>query len=251
MRRRALLTVVTIALLQIACGLISTPTPVTIVKTAEVEVTRQVTREVIVTVTPEPTPAATPEPRVLFEDDFETGDGEWSIEESPEGSIHIRDGQLIIEVQSSRWNMYANHPKFQLLDTYVLDVDISYVAGPTETEAGIAFRCNQEGEEWLQVSIDANGFFSVARITDQDTELQTTEVVPWVRTAAVLRGQAINHIRLIDNSRKVTVYVNEELVTTLPYDAVAPGCPYPFVGTFDQGEAMWAFDNVAVREIEP
>lgn len=57
----------------------------------------------------------------------------------------------------------------------------------------------------------------------------------WAQPAAIKRGQAVNHVRLIDDNRQVTVYVNEELVTTFPYDTVPPGCPVFFVGT--SGEA--------------
>jgi len=255
MSRQALLAIVVVAVLQSACGFISTPTPVTIVQTVEVEVTRQitqqVTREVVVTATAEPTATATPEPRLIFEEAFETSDSEWNTEDSPEASIHISDGRLIIEVHSSQRNMYANHPELELLDAYVLDVDLSYISGPTGAEAGIAFRCSQEGEEWLQVSIDADSLFAVARITPQETELESTDVIPWVRLAALRRGSTLNHIQLIDNSRQVTVSVNGKLVATWPYDTVAPGCPYLFVGTYEEGEAIWAFDNVTVREIEP
>jgi hypothetical protein len=261
MRMSVLIIFIAIALLQAACGSTPMPTPITIVETVEVEATRQVTqlvtqqvtREVVVTATPEPTSTATPEPRVIFEDDFEPGDSEWFLGEMPEGSSQISNGQLAIEVQEPAWVIWASHPELDLLDEYVLDMDISYVSGPTDATGGIAFRCNQEGEEWLVLGLDADGFFSVWRETwDDYTELlEFAEVIPWVQTNAIARGQAINHVRLIDESRGVTVYINEELVTSFPYASVRPGCPLLFVQTFEQEGATWVFDNVTVREIGP
>ena len=47
------------------------------------------------------------------------------------------------------------------------------------------------------------------------------------------------------------VYINDQLVTSFPYDAVPSGCPAFFASTFEEGGAVWAFDNVIVREIGP
>lgn len=250
MNRRELIILVATGLILASCG--PEPTPITIVETQEVEVTRQVTQEVVITATLEPTPTVTPEPESIFEDDFETGEGEWFVEEFPESSIHVSDGRLVFEVHDALWSTVSDHPDFFLLDDYVLAVDISYISGPSDSEAGIAFRCGAEGEEFLQVAIDADGFFSVMRVIFvEEEELEFLEVVPWALSAAIERGQAVNHLRLIDDDRQVTVFINDELVTTFPYDVTPPGCPALFAGTFDEGGVVWAFDNVTVREIGP
>ncbi|MCH8876489.1 MAG: hypothetical protein IIA89_06655 [Chloroflexi bacterium] len=249
MNRRDLIILIATGLILASCG--PEPTPITIVETLEVEVTREVTRQVtqvvVITATPEPPPTATPEPESIFEDDFEAGEGEWFLEEVPESSVYVSDGRLVMEINSEFWNAYSDHPDFLLLDDYVLEVDISYLSGPTDSQAGIAFRCNDEDDEFLQVSIDANGFFQVARVPPDDF----LDVVPWALSATIERGQAVNRLRLIDDDRRVTVFINDELVTTFPYDAVRPGCPAFFTGTFEEVGAVWAFDNITVREIGP
>jgi hypothetical protein len=218
---------------------------VTLVQTVEVEVTRPVTQEVVVTVTPSPTPPATPEPQSLFADDFEAGAGEWSVEEFPEGSVSVVDGKLSIEVREPNWTIPASHPELDLLDTYSLEVDISYVSGPTGSEAGFALRCGSD--QWLDVALDADGYFSIFRFVSGG---EFDDIIPYVRISAINRGQALNRVRIVDDNKELIVHVNEELVAKVPFEEIPPGCPVLYIGTFAEGGAVWTFDNLSVREIE-
>ncbi len=203
------------------------------------------------TETPEPTPTEISAPKVLFEDDFETGAGEWFIGESPEGSNSVGDGQLIIEVKNTLWHWFASHPDLERLDANILEVDLAYISGATDSSAGIRFRCSPGGAAWVGVYLGADGFFSVARADNVDDKFEFTDVIPWALNPAIKLAPAVNHVRLIDDSEEVTVIINGEQVANFPYADLEPGCPFLFATTFEQGGAVWTFDNVSVHEIVP
>lgn len=233
----------------IACTLLPTPTPVTLVETVEVEVTRPVTQRVVITARPSSTPPATPEPRSLFADDFEAGEGEWSVETIPQGAVSVVDGELTIEVSEANFLLRASHPALDLLDTYSMEVDISYVSGPTIAEAGIGLRCGSD--QVLDLGIAADGTFSIFRaISVGATGLDFDDIIPYVQTSAINRGQALNRVRIVDDNKEVIVHVNAELVAKFPFDEIPPGCPGLYVRTFKEGGAVWSFDNLSIRELE-
>ena len=163
-----------------------------------------------------------PEQETLFEDDFETGEGEWTVLEEPGESIYVSDGRLVMEVHDANFT-FALHPEFTLLNESVLESDLSYISGPNDSEAGITFRCIGEGGERLQIVIDADGFFSVLRVSIVEGQLGVLDLIPWTRSAAIKRGEAVNHTRIIDDDRHVTVLINDELVTSFPNVGAPPG----------------------------
>ncbi len=242
MKKKELIVLVATATIGVSCRLSETPTP------ASIEVDKG--RAAAITEMPVPAPTAVPPIAPLFEDDFENGEGEWFVEELPEHSIYISQGQFIIEVQESQWNAYAGHSDLLLLDTYALEVDISYVSGPTDSEAGLAFRCDADDEAWLELSFNADGLFTVSSVTSGEEQLDFVDVIPYALVPALRHGQSTNHIRLVDDDKLVTVSINDELIATFPYEDLPPGCPFFFAGTYEEGGAKWAFDNVFIWEIE-
>jgi hypothetical protein len=210
----------------------------------------KVTPEVVPNTPDPPTPTSSPQPSQIFQEDFASGEGEWFVEQVSEHSLSVGDEQFIIEVHEPFWNAYSDHPQFWLLDTYTMDVDISFLSGPIDSEAGIAFRCDAADESWLEVSFNADGLFLVSSVISGDELLEYTDIQPPTFMPALRVGQSTNHIRLIDDDKLVTAYINDELAATFSYEDLPPGCPYLFAGTYEEGGAKWAFDNVFIREIE-
>jgi hypothetical protein len=242
MNKKKLIVLVATATISASCRSTEAPPPAII----EVEEGQ----EVALAKMPVPTPTAAPKSAPLFQDDFEAGEGEWFVEELPEHSFYMSQGQFIIEVQESLWNAYSGHPDLLQLDTYALDVDISYVSGPTDSEAGIAFRCDVGDTAWLELSFNPDGLFTVSSVTSSEEQLDFADVIPYALVPALRHGQSTNHIRLVDDDKLVTVYINDELIASFPYEDLPPGCPSLFAGTYEEGGAKWAFDNIFVREIE-
>ena len=242
MNKKELIVLVAIATIGASCRSTEAPTP------AIIEVEEGLA--VAINTTAVPTLAAIIREGPLFEDDFEAGEGEWFVEVLPEHSFYMSQGQFIIEVHESLWNAYSEHPDLLQLDTYAMEVDISYISGPTDSEAGIAFRCDVGDEAWLELSFNADGLFTVSSVTSDDEQLEFADVIPYALVPALQHGQSTNHIRLVDDDKLVTVYINDELIATFPYEDLPPGCPSLFAGTYEEGGAKWAFDNIFVREIE-
>jgi hypothetical protein len=197
-----------------------------------------------------PTPTSSPQPSPIFQEDFASGEGEWFIEQVPEHSFYVSDEQFIIEVNEPFWNAYSEHSQFRLLDAYTMEVDISYLSGPTNSEAGIAFRCDADDEAWVELSFNADGLFIVSSVISGEEHLEFKDIVPYALVPVLRVGQSTNHIRLVDDDKQVTVFINDELVTTFSYEDLPPGCPFLTAGTYEEGGANWAFDNVFIREIE-
>lgn len=210
----------------------------------------EATQEVVPNTPALPTQTSSPQTSLIFQEDFASGEGDWLIEQLFEHSFYISDEQFIIEVREPLWNAYSEQSQFPLLDTYTLDVDISYLSGPLDSEAGIAFRCDVDDQAWVEFGFNADGFFSVSSVTSDEEQLEFTDIMPYTLVPALRVGQSTNHIRLVDDDKQVTVFINDELVTTFSYGDLPPGCPSLFAGTYEEGGAKWAFDNVLIREIE-
>ena len=228
MKKKELIVLVAIAAIGASCRSSETPTPATI------EVDKG--RAAVSTEMPVPGPTAVAPTAPLFADDFENGEGEWFVEELPEHSIYISQGEFIIEVQESQWNAYAGHSDLLLLDTYALEVDISYVSGPTDSEAGKAFRCDVDDEAWLELSFNADGLFVISSVTSGEERLDFVDVIPYALVPALRHGQSTNHIRLVDDDELVSVSINDELIATFPYEDLPPGCPFFSLARMKRGE---------------
>ena len=239
------LLVVPLALLllaALACGSIS---PEQVVQT--VVVTQEVMNDVVVTATPEPPP---PPPQPIFTEDFESGAGDWSVGATDTSAATVENGQLIINVLQENWVRSVGHPALDRLSTYAIDFDMTYVSGAEDSEGGLAFRCETDdpSSEWLELSFAQDGYVTMAAIPVDDTA-DVTYPITFTSIDLLNTGQATNHIRVIDDNRSVTIYVNGELLALEPYDNSDPGCPAMLAGTFDGGPGTWAFDNVAVYNI--
>ena len=248
-KRRGVLFLVASIVLILSCQFITGATT----DTPEPEVTQEVvpnTPDLPTPISSAQTPTSSPQTSLIFQEDFASGEGEWIVEQLPEYSLYLSDEQYIIEVHEPLLNAYSEHSQFRLLDTYTLDVDISYLSGPIDSEAGIAFRCDVDDEAWVEFGFNADGFFSVSSVTYGEEQLEFTEIMPFALVPALRVGQSTNHIRLVDDDKQVTVFINDELVTTFSYEDLPPGCPSLFAGTYEEGGAKWAFDNVFIREIE-
>ncbi len=249
MKKRQVIFLVASIMLILSCQFITgaaTTTP-------ESDVTPEVVRNTpdLSTPTSSPqTPTSSPQTSLILQEDFASGEGEWLVEQTPEHSFYVSDEQFIIEVHEPLWNAYSEHPQFWLLDTYTMDVDISYLSGPTDSEAGIAFRCDADDEAWVELSFNADGFFIVSSVISGEEYLEYIDIMPYALVPALRVGQSTNHIRLVDDDKQVTVFINDELVATFSYEDLPPGCPSLFAGTYEEGGAKWAFDNVLIREIE-
>jgi hypothetical protein len=230
-----------VVLLTVACG---TLTPEIVRETVEVQVTREVIKEVIITATPMPPPAATLQPPVIFEEDFEVGEGDWFIENLPQSSVSIENGELVIEVKEVEWYQPTGNPILDFRENFELELDVRYVSGPRDAEFGLEFN-SQDEDNFYAISIDADGFLNAIVFL----EGEFIEILPWTQMNAIKIGTSINHIRFVKDGIQVSYYVNDELLISLPLEVLPRGFFYFYVLTWEEGGAIWAIDNITVGEL--
>lgn len=245
-----LLVLAAIALVIASCGPAPTARVIRMVETVEVEVevTRQITQEVVVTATPEPTLSAIAllTSYLLFEDDFESIEGEWYWHGStPQTSFFVHEGRLTIRVDSPSFISFTQRTGIPPTARYDFEVDIfpGFLSG---SSVGVFFRCNLDNDMFLGFSILPPESFAVSEFTITDGQIKSRQIQPWAFSRAILLGRGFYRVRLHDEGREVSVFVNDELVTTFTYDYddFMAGCPALYVESGSEGRAIWAFDNI-------
>lgn len=231
-----------------SCGIFTPPTPVVLRETVEVIITKdvEVTRQVLVSPTPEPSPTATPAPPLIFIDDFEGGIGDWDIQEYETGAINIMNGLLVIESNHPDWLIPVNHPDLESLDAYTLDVDISHRSGSENSAAFISFRW-WDTENHCTFEVTADGWFALYCVIEDDFY----DTISWTRSPAIKTGTNANHIRLVDTGQQVTFNINNNFLASIPLTYLTLGNVRLGAGILEEGETVWSFDNLEVREYRP
>jgi hypothetical protein len=224
-----------------SCGLVSTPTPQVVVETVEVVVTELVP----VTVTPEPTLTPTAAPPIVLAEQFEGGAGDWYVTSESWGSSKVADGRLLVTVDEPNYTYYTGHPDLDYLNQpFDLTVTLANESEPRDAYGAVNFRWFDENNN-ADVSVNGDGFVWMGESVDGI--YYTT--VPWTRPSGSGRGPYI--LRLIDTGRRVTVYLNGELVFDIPFEDLKMGGVSFFAGTFDDAPTTWGFDDVQVSKIAP
>lgn len=241
MKKRSLL-LTSLVILTSACGIIPTPTPEIVRETVEVDVTREVTREIVITATPEPTSTHTPEPPLIFEDDFESGEGDWDVVTMPEGYVSIENGELMFNLKVPDNLMYTGNPKLDYLGDFDLEFDLRFVSGSRMSQFYINLN-EVNVENMYVISVDADGFYSFGMYLEDIWY----DYIPYTQSDAFNLGRNTNHIRLVRDGIQICLYVNEELLFCVPAEWLPRGYTYFVVATWEEGDATWAIDNIKVR----
>jgi hypothetical protein len=114
-------------------------------------------------------------------------------------------------------------------------------AGPAEGEFGIRFR-QRAPDDHLMFSISASGYYRLLRVRERTY----TSLVPWTRHESIQVGSGqTNRLRVVADGPQITAFING--VEVLSYDDPDPQAGQLTLGlvTFDQGELVVRFDNLA------
>ena len=226
--------------LLISCGPSQTTTPVVIRETVIVEVTK----EVVITATPEPSSTPTPGPPAIFEDDFESGEGDWHIESDTWGYVKVQDGEYVLHLNTPESYYFGGNPNLNDLNDYVMDFDTEFISGPLDAAFAIEFSY-EDDDNYLGIGFDASGytnFFSYI-------QGEHYQLVPWTKNDALNIGNTTNHIRLVVEGIQISFYANNKLLYSMPVEFSTRGWFYFSIYTWDEGDATWSVDNVKVTEL--
>jgi hypothetical protein len=232
----------------LSCSLFPGFEPETVRETVIVEVTREVTqevtREVVITATPPPTFTAKSPSAMILEEEFSGGRSGWYTGEWEDSSIVVEAGQLVLRVNVPNLLITSGHPILDYVDRgFDFTFDILHLDETSDSYAGVDFRY-WDADNYAEFLVDGAGFMTFGVML----EGEYFDIIPWIRSQHVNRDQ--NTIRLLDYGERVVVYANEEMLFDLPFDDLSPAGVLLVAGSFDEGIAAWAFDNLVVREVE-
>jgi hypothetical protein len=228
--RAAVLVIFCLSVLQLACGLISSPTSTPVPTSIPLPTnTPTATRTPLPTDTPLPTntptdipvptstpkptntpkPADTPKPTstptpagYIYHDDFSSDTGAWDVGTSSQG---------VSQIQGGRMSFRVTEPGGVLVHELDVDVDDFWVAvasypqgDDTRYEYGFIFRADDDNFYLARVS--PSGVYALFKATDEGA----TEIVPWTESESIQTEG--NVLILVCVGNELAFYVNGTLV---------------------------------------
>ncbi|HUW12954.1 MAG TPA: hypothetical protein VM537_24725 [Anaerolineae bacterium] len=187
-----------------------------------------------------PTPTPTPLPRgdIIFSDDFS----------NPNSGLHqsAKPNEKREEYLDGRYRIWLNNIttavayESLVVTDFVLDVDVTQVAGTSQMGAGVVVR-HQEGDNKYNFIISADGWFHVSRASEARGWMTLDYgAAPSARPI----GQT-NHLTVICRGQQMSFYVNGQWVSTVQDDTFANGS-VGLRGNAEGGEIDVYFDNLYV-----
>lgn len=239
---RLLLMVSGVALFVVACLIAPEPEIVTVMET--VVVTEVVTRDVVVTATPQ-IPTSTPQPSVILQEDFENEDSGWDTGETESVARFYEEGQYHMLIKSDGLIGWSGHPELEGIEDFILDVDITQVSGPDNNDFGVLFRY-QDSDNWYALLISGDGYFKFRKQFNGEDY----DITRWMQVTAIKQGQNTNHLQLVAKGPLFSVFVNDELLATVPDNSFRRGDIFLTAGSLAEGNVHVSFDNLVVTELE-
>jgi hypothetical protein len=185
-------------------------------------------------------------PDVIFADAFVSGQtGEWLVEGDDAGRTAVLNEQLIISVKDPNLLQYTTLSE-PLLADFVLEADVTQLAGDLESSYGLLFRM-QSPEQFYRFDITGSGLYVMERHNSDGT--WTRFLDDWVESGAIKQGLTVtNRLKVVAQGPLLSFYVNDQLLQQVNDASYAAGQIALDAGTFGRGGLEVAFDNVVVRK---
>ncbi len=177
----------------------------------------------------------------LLYDDFSDATSGFSEKADDESSQGYRDGTYFINVVTDSLAVWStvNHT----FDDFVLQVDARQITGDLFNEYGVLFRY-QNNTNFYSFDVTGEGSFALFKL--QDDEWVT--LVDWQESAYLNPLGEWNHLQIICQGNRITLYANDQELISVTDDTFASGDIALFAGTFDEPEVEAVFDNLIVTE---
>lgn len=183
---------------------------------------------------------------ILFSEDFTAGEANgWQTESDSLGYTAVINEQMIIEISAPNVLQYVTLEK-PLFSDFILEVDATQLAGPTEGSYGILFRMANPGQ-FYRFDLTGNGLYIIERRNGDGTWARLVD--DWVPSPAIRQGlNATNRLRVTAVGPSLSFYINDQLVQQLTDQTHLAGQLALDAGTFGQPGLQVAFDNLIVRQ---
>ncbi len=181
-----------------------------------------------------PTPPAVPgEPKkpnsgggaIVYAWDFNSDDGRWLLDPASKlgstESMRVADGKLQVDFRSGAGQyvnvIHADVP--QLLDVEVHAL-LERLGGPDTMAYGLIFRDNNEQGNVYFLINGRRQFGVFAHVKGPNEHVDT--LVPWTQSG-VINSDAPNQLSVISLGRQISVFANNQPLTTFNYDPLFSG----------------------------
>jgi hypothetical protein len=179
-----------------------------------------------------------------FADHFRSDDGHWEMEnsETSERSYQLSTYRLnVLEPQTIAWSL----GDLTVADFY-LEVDAFHSAGPLDNEFGLLFRYVDKDNFYLY-GASSDGYYTLQKLEDGEW----IDLTPWTKSDLVNTGElAGNTLGIWAEGERITILLNGEVLETVEDDSFASGQVGLVVGTFDEGDAEIAFDDLMLWDLQ-
>ena len=184
-------------------------------------------------------------PDVIFADAFVAGQtGAWVVEGDDAGRTAVLNEQLIITIEEPNLLQYTTLSEPIFAD-FVLEVDVTQLAGDLESSYGLLFRMQNPGQ-FYRFDITGSGLYVMERHNGDGT--WTRFLDDWAESAAIKQGLATtNRLKVVAQGPLLSFYVNDQLLQQVNDGSFAAGQIALDAGTFGRGGLEVAFDNLVVR----
>ena len=182
---------------------------------------------------------------MIFADAFVAGQtGAWLVEGDDAGRTAVLNEQLVITIEEPNLLQYTTLSEPIFAD-FVLEVDVTQMAGDLESSYGLLFRMQNPGQ-FYRFDITGNGMYVMERHNGDGT--WTRFLDDWVESAAIKQGLTVsNRLKVVAQGPLLSYYVNDQLLQQVNDASFAAGQVGLDAGTFGRGGLEVAFDNLVVR----
>lgn len=183
-----------------------------------------------------------------YSEDFRRQSGAWITSDDENARIFTRGRTYRVAVDAAEWMSWGSSSDLDALlpaDFYV-EVEMTYVSGPPEAEAGILFRLADQ-ENFYFYAVSGLGSYSLWRYV----EGRWDALIPWTESdLLVMDGDAPNLLGLYASGDAIGLFANGEALAAARDDTFEAGALALAVGTFSEGGVEVAFDNIALWPLE-
>ncbi len=183
-----------------------------------------------------------------YSEDFRRQDEAWLTSEDENARIFSRGLAYRIAVDVAEWMAWGGSTDLDTLlpaDFYA-EVEITYISGPPESEAGILFRLADQ-ENFYFYAVSGLGTYSLWRYTEGRWE----SLIPWTKSDALtMDGNSPNLLGIFAEDDTIGLFANGEPLAAARDATFEAGTIALAVGTFNEGGVEVAFDNLALWLLE-
>jgi len=184
--------------------------------------------------------------RALFRDNFDDPDGEWGTEADKEFGRGYETGEYFIELKELNWFAWAT-PGQNFSDLSV-EVKAYLSSGSQDNHFGILCR-HADLENFYYFAISADGYYAIfQRVDGGGLEALTADGEGMIHSPAIRTGKQVNALRAVCQGKKLSFYVNGELLETVTDETHTRGDAGIGAGSGAEGEVRIQFDDFVVAE---